>query len=712
MENNQITVTTSGNKANVNVSPDLTRYYSDLSKDWAIKTDGLVDKTDYSSKYYAQESKKQANIAVEMTTEVVTNATEALSNIETARVGALTEIINQESTSKNNVITTGNEQVERVNLTGVDNRTPIFSKSKIGTNEGVYKNLYDLKHSTFDISKFTVVGSPTITDDGVASGFSSGNYLSVNGNFNIPSAGSWEIILPKLTFGAISRYVFGTDKQYGFTLALNSYNRMQLFLSSNGTSWDIGNLSSTQSFLLNTEYRFKLSFTGAKYKLEMLEGGAWTSIISIASTAKIADFSALYIGRYHTVYATDCQADLKLFSVTVAGKEVFSGNKTGIDVIKPDNYGVVGSPVISDDGVASGFSASDYLKLPIIFQPSNKKWEIDLKITPNSINTHNDFFGSSSGTDYKHICIGVSDNGKFAIFLSSTGTSWDIASDKRGITSLVSGTTYYIKQVYDGKSYKLYSSANNIDWITEITIDKSDAIYQNTTVQALGVNKVASSRYYQFTGSIDLNAFKIYVDGNLVYQPCLKIPCTESKTGSKIVDEVYRDRVIDLYEQQGQAGYYTIDKENKNFTLPMGEIYGMIEGKAEKKDVESQLNEKADIDTPSIQAPYIKDTYVNGTSGYNIWSNGYCEQWGLSSPANSISITYLKTFRDTNYFITVTDRANDNDTGGYDNQYIAVNGGSPYDFGLATTGFRASTYNATTCIYAWKASGYLATGQY
>ena len=184
------------------------------------------------------------------------------------------------------------------------------------------------EQTIFNSGGFTKVGSPNVTKDGVASGFISGNYLSVNGNFNIPSAGSWEIILPKLTFGAISRYVFSTNTQYGFTLALNSYNRMQLFLSSNGTSWDIGNLSSTQSFLLNTEYRFKLSFTGAKYKLEMLEGGDWTSIISIASTAKIADFSALYIGRYYTVYARDCQADLKPFSITVDGKEVFSGTKT------------------------------------------------------------------------------------------------------------------------------------------------------------------------------------------------------------------------------------------------------------------------------------------------------------------------------------------------------------------------------------------------
>ena len=34
-----------------------------------------------------------------------------------------------------------------------------------------------VKKDVFDINKVTVVGSPTITNDGVASGFSSGNYI-------------------------------------------------------------------------------------------------------------------------------------------------------------------------------------------------------------------------------------------------------------------------------------------------------------------------------------------------------------------------------------------------------------------------------------------------------------------------------------------------------------------------------------------------------
>ena len=44
-------------------TPDTSLYYSNLSKQWATKMDGLVVGEDYSSKYYAEKSKQSAEIA-------------------------------------------------------------------------------------------------------------------------------------------------------------------------------------------------------------------------------------------------------------------------------------------------------------------------------------------------------------------------------------------------------------------------------------------------------------------------------------------------------------------------------------------------------------------------------------------------------------------------------------------------------------------------
>ena len=92
-QNNKIniTVSSSGNTANTNVTPDYAQYYSEKSKEWAI-SDKLIDNKDYSSKYYANESKKQADISTAKATEVIESGNTAVSNIESARDNAITNV--------------------------------------------------------------------------------------------------------------------------------------------------------------------------------------------------------------------------------------------------------------------------------------------------------------------------------------------------------------------------------------------------------------------------------------------------------------------------------------------------------------------------------------------------------------------------------------------------------------------------------------------
>ena len=105
-----VTVTSNGNTANVNATPDIARYYSDKSKEWAI-SNKIVDNEDYSSKYYANESKKQADISTAKATEVIESGNTAVSNIESTRDNAITDITNQENLSIDNVNTAGATQV-------------------------------------------------------------------------------------------------------------------------------------------------------------------------------------------------------------------------------------------------------------------------------------------------------------------------------------------------------------------------------------------------------------------------------------------------------------------------------------------------------------------------------------------------------------------------------------------------------------------------
>lgn len=114
-----VNVSSVNNKIQVNAGKPQ-NYYDGLAKQWAI-SENIVDSIDYSSKHYAEESKKQADVATEQATiatnkvdEVIESGNEALTNISTAKENSIANIQNQETSSKNLIISTAEEQIEAV----------------------------------------------------------------------------------------------------------------------------------------------------------------------------------------------------------------------------------------------------------------------------------------------------------------------------------------------------------------------------------------------------------------------------------------------------------------------------------------------------------------------------------------------------------------------------------------------------------------------
>ena len=691
---NKITVTSLGTTANVNATPDSARYYSDKSKEWAI-SDKLIDNEDYSSKYYANESKKQADISTAKTTEVVESGNTALSNIDTAEANALTDITDLKNTSisnittaKNNAITTINtEKTNAVNAVKTQQSTSISAvqnqqnssvntvkstgqsyvdkckawasspnviegglrsakyyaemaqgksdvtyetlrasrayedKGALLTDEQGYAEVAKYKRSTFDLSKFTVVGSPTITDDGIASGFSINNYLAIPLSVNTTSF--------KFNFNFTTSSIMTENYLFGGNLV--SERRIMVYAGSYGLSVDIYKLDGTHTSIatnlhsmlnINTVYSGYIKYDGNKYTVGLKTQDE--SIYTVQETISdfISDIDNIYV-RPFGAGNSDFSIDLKQFSITVDGKEVFNGNKTGLDVIKADNYEVVGSPVISEDGVASGFSAGNYLKsINIDF---TKPWKIISKFNTGNLSTHNYLWGLPGGGWYNYVYFSAVIAPNITLQLSDN-TTFVLKTNELPI--LLPYTNYTIIIEWTGTQYKLVIKDILNNNLGSGVYSSNLPLKQENSIVRIGQG---SSGNYYFQGSIDLNAFKIYVDGKLVYQPCLKIPYTQSKTGSKIMDVAYRDRVIDLYEQEGQAGYYTIDEENKNFTLPMGEIYGMIG-----------------------QRSLISST-VTETNRVDIYSDKTCLICGNVATAGTINLPIELVNK--NYFITLSTSA-------------------------------------------------------
>ena len=103
--------------------------------------------------------------------------------------------------------------------------------------------------------------------------------------------------------------------------------------------------------------------------------------------------------------------------------------------------------------------------------------------------------------------------------------------------------------------------------------------------------------------------------------------------------------------------------------------------------------------------PQIMTDYVSGTSGYRIWSNGYCEQWGRVSQGTGytdITVTLPKKMKDTNYqvFIEAQKTSKDNADWNYGH----------YCYITSANTFICS--NRQTKNYFWRVYGYLAADQY
>ena len=96
----------------------------------------------------------------------------------------------------------------------------------------------------------------------------------------------------------------------------------------------------------------------------------------------------------------------------------------------------------------------------------------------------------------------------------------------------------------------------------------------------------------------------------------------------------------------------------------------------------------------------VIETYINETSWYRVYSDGWCEQGGYATTvASGASIYLLRSFSDANYTIHIIQN-----TGGGTPVYS-----SPANLG--TSSFHVYTYGGGSANLWWMACGYLAVGE-
>ena len=192
-----------------------------------------------------------------------------------------------------------------------------WSSSKINSE---ITTVADTKNDNiFDIGKFEVKGTPTITDDGIASGFSENNYISTTQTLDFSkeirfyfngvyqNSSRWQRLI-----GLNTGYTtLNTNKQ----LIVQPLNTVDGRIVSSALSISEGDIVEFEITISNSirKFNFKNITTG------VTKSGEDTTVINIGFT------NIVYISGKNTSDFWTGSIDLKQFSITVDGEKVFSG---------------------------------------------------------------------------------------------------------------------------------------------------------------------------------------------------------------------------------------------------------------------------------------------------------------------------------------------------------------------------------------------------
>ena len=382
---------------------------------------------------------------------------------------------------------------------------------------------------------YTVVGEATITS-GVVSNFSENNYIQLN-NSQVSNIYSFESCI-KIKFSPEN--LRGWFYQFGW-FALSKYGdgNLEFLYRNGGDSWQAIRGAGTQTNISNTWIWIKAGCQNSTaYLSYSFDGKSYTTI-----GTNQYNLSTAQINANSPLGKSDSSRDLGNGSIDlnetyfIVNGKLWFGNYSmfqnfisvpeGTMIGKDDthslavetyqdkgvvDYTVIGNPTIVD-GVASGFSGSDYLMTSLPFNPHSSNWELVCSfIYQPSVG----LFGSTTGRDYQGITL-VFNNNKLRWCLSSTGLSWDIVGARIVGESLQNGVKYKVKISYNGTQYNLFLSTENSDYILIDSQISSTPIFESSSGIGFGNNYIGANQF--FNGSIDLKSTYIMINGEYWFKP-------------------------------------------------------------------------------------------------------------------------------------------------------------------------------------------------
>lgn len=198
------------------------------------------------------------------------------------------------------------------------------------------------------------------------------------------------------------------------------------------------------------------------------------------------------------------------------------------------NYNISGTSItVNDDGIASGFAQNSLLSPNKTVYFGDNTWEFKTKfrLTANNADTR------ILGNYHFSPTIGLSNN-KFAIWLSSNGTSWNLVSGAsptgKGTVTLQNNTDYYVKFGWNKTQYYVQYSIDDVTYITDWTLASTTPITEVDSPFPLPLGSNFDTMV-PLIGTIDLKETYIKVNDKIVWD------CTSTETTISFSDNFTRN---------------------------------------------------------------------------------------------------------------------------------------------------------------------------
>ena len=321
---------------------------------------------------------------------------------------------------------------------------------------------------------YQATGTLTVTD-GVASGFSTSNFVQIpTKDLDFNNATSVEMMF-KYDFAStdsIQCIIGNLDDNCptgGFVLRTdNPTNRLFMWATASGSTWDIAQFDTGLDITTGVNYIKVVATNGTITTSISADGETWTD--GNEATGTFCNFVSgirLGIAGVSSYCVANASVDLANSYIKIDGELAWTYQRPyknpKADITLSDKLNINGNYIIDAHDYPNRYIANTG-RCPL---NTMSKWEVRTKFTYDrgSGGAMLFYFEEDSNNNYSPRL--YMRGSQFVMYLSSNGTSWNLANGSTGSFTPVQGTTYYLKFGYTGSGY--YAEYNTTGWSDSFT---------------------------------------------------------------------------------------------------------------------------------------------------------------------------------------------------------------------------------------------------